>query len=109
MSDAQTRFCMVLTTAKGETVQNIISSLLSQELAACVQVVPMRSHYVWQGVLREDAEDLLLIKAKLADWPALENAIRTAHDYDTPQVLLFDIDAGATSYLDWIESVTRKV
>lgn len=109
MSDESSGFCMVTTTSQGDLTQKIIEAVLSRELAACIQVMPIRSHYVWQGVLRDEAEDLLLIKAKVADWTALEQAIRAAHTYDIPEVLRFDIDAGAQGYLDWIASVTRKV
>ena len=101
-------FCMVLTTAQGATTQKIIEALLSKELASCIQTMPVRSHYVWQGVLRDDAEDLLIIKAKLADWADVEAAIRAVHDYDTPEILRFDVDAGSQSYLDWITQVTRR-
>ena len=99
---------MVLTTAQGDGTRQIIEAVLSRALAACVQVMPIRSHYVWQGVLRDEAEDLLLIKARVDDWIALEEAIRAVHTYDIPEVLRFDIDAGAQDYLDWITRVTRK-
>ena len=108
MSQSPNGFCMVLTTAQGTCTQRIIEAVLSRALAACVQVMPIRSHYVWQGVLREEAEDLLLIKARVDDWIALEEAIRAVHTYDIPEVLRFDIDAGAQDYLDWITRVTRK-
>src|SRR4051794_36986807 len=108
MTEPATGFCMVLTTSQGATTQKIIEAVLSKELAACVQVIPMHSHYVWQGVLRNEAEELLVIKAKTADWDALSDAICAAHDYDIPEVLRFDVDAGGKSYLDWIMSVTRK-
>lgn len=101
-------FCMVLTTAQGATTQKIIEALLSKELAACIQTMPVRSHYVWQGQLQNEAEDILLIKAKLADWADVEAAIRAVHDYETPEILRFDVDAGSQSYLDWIRSVTRR-
>ena len=102
-------FCMVLTTAQGATTQKIIEALLSKELAACIQIMPVRSHYVWQGVLRDEAEELLIIKATLADWADVEAVIRAVHDYDTPEILRFDVDAGSQSYLDWITGVTRKI
>jgi periplasmic divalent cation tolerance protein len=108
MSQSPSGFCMVTTTSQGDGTQKIIEAVLSRELAACVQVMQIRSHYVWQGVLRDEVEDLLLIKAKVDDWTALEEAIRAAHSYDIPEVLRFDIEAGAQSYLDWIASVTRK-
>lgn len=99
---------MVVTTAQGATTQRIVEALLSAELAACVQATPIRSHYVWRGELRDEAEDLLLIKAKLGDWDAIEAAIRQAHDFDTPEILRFDVAAGAQDYLNWIVETTRK-
>jgi periplasmic divalent cation tolerance protein len=98
---------MVLTSARGATPAKIIEALLSKQLAACIQSMPVRSHYVWQGVLRDEAEELLIIKAKLADWLDVEQAIRAVHDYDTPEILRFDIDAGSESYLEWMTKVTR--
>ncbi len=101
------RYCMILTTAQGAITQKIIEALLSKQLAACIQTIPTRSHYVWQGVARDEAEDLLIIKAKVADWSTIEDAIRAVHDYDTPEILRFDVDAGSQTYLDWITQVTR--
>ncbi|MDB5640750.1 MAG: divalent-cation tolerance protein CutA [Hyphomicrobiales bacterium] len=108
MSLSPNGYCMVLTTAQGECTQRIIEAVLSRELAACVQVMPIRSHYVWQGVLRDEAEELLFIKAKVDDWEDLKAAIVKAHTYDIPEVLRFDVEAGGQAYLEWITAVTRK-
>src|SRR3954451_8106980 len=108
MSDNTSGYCMVTTTTQGDLTQKIIEAVLSRELAACIQVMKIQSHYVWHGVLRDEAEDLLLIKAKVVDWDALRDTICAAHNYDVPEVLRFDIEAGAQGYLDWIASVTRK-
>ena len=108
MSPSPTGHCMVLTTSQGDCTQAIIAAVLSRELAACIQVMKIQSHYVWQGALRNEAEDLLIIKARVADWEDLKAAIVAAHTYDIPEVLRFDIDAGAQDYLDWITRVTRK-
>ena len=108
MTESPSGYCMVLTTSQGDTTQKIVEAVLSRELAACVQVMPIRSHYVWQGVLCNEAEELLFIKAKAADWDALREAICAAHTYDIPEVLRFDVEAGAQAYLEWITSVTLK-
>jgi periplasmic divalent cation tolerance protein len=100
-------FCMVTTTTRGDNVKAIIEAVLSQQLAACVQVTPIRSHYVWQGVLRDEVEDMLVIKAKLADYVELEAAIRAVHVYDVPEILRVDVAAGSAPYLDWIMEMTR--
>jgi periplasmic divalent cation tolerance protein len=101
-------FCVVMTTASSEkTVQRLIDAALGQQLAACVQALPMNSHYVWKGEIMREAETLLLFKAKTADYPALEAAIRAAHDYETPEILSLDVAAGLPAYLAWIVDSTR--
>ncbi|MFN3891694.1 MAG: divalent-cation tolerance protein CutA [Beijerinckiaceae bacterium] len=85
----------------------IIARVLDEKLAACVQVFPVTSHYIWQGERRQDLELLLQMKIKTADWDALRETIRAAHPYDTPQIVRIPIEAGHAPYLTWIDDVTR--
>ena len=101
-------FCVVMTTAASdEAVQRLIDAALEGKLAACVQALPIKSHYVWEGEIKREAETLLLVKAKAADYAALEATIRAAHDYETPEILRLDVAAGLPAYLDWIVNSTR--
>ena len=101
-------FCVVMTTAASEeAARRLIDAALGQQLAACVQTLPMNSHYLWKGEIMREAEVLLLFKAKTADYPALEAAIRAAHDYETPEILRLDVTAGLPAYLAWIVNSTR--
>ncbi len=101
-------FCVVMTTAASdETVQRLIDKALGEGLAACVQALPMKSHYVWEGATVHAAETLLLFKAKTADYPALKAAIVAQHDYETPEIIRLDVAAGLPAYLQWIVDSTR--
>ncbi len=101
-------FCVVMTTAPSdETVQRLIDKALGEKLAACVQAMPMKSHYVWKGEIVREAETLLLFKAKASDYAALEETIRAAHDYGTPEIIRLDVAAGLPAYLAWIAASTR--
>jgi uncharacterized protein involved in tolerance to divalent cations len=52
-----TSYSIVVTTySKEETGSRIIDALLSAKLAACVQVVPIRSFYTWKGKVLKDRE-----------------------------------------------------
>ena len=99
---------VVLTTTNSkENVNAIVNSVLAKKLAACIQVVPIESHYLWEGQVNNDCEFLLLLKAKAADYADLEAAIRTVHAYEVPEVVGLDVENGSSEYLDWIKAVTR--
>jgi periplasmic divalent cation tolerance protein len=103
-----TGFCVVLTTTDNEEhAERIVDAVLQAKLAACLQLMPIRSCYVWEGKIARDDEMLILIKAKSADYDDLAACIRAAHTYDVPEIVRLDIAAGEKSYLDWIAAVTR--
>ena len=59
------KYCLVITTyADEENGKKIIDTLLSERLAACIQMMPIQSFYHWQGKIAHDQEKLLLIKSK---------------------------------------------
>jgi periplasmic divalent cation tolerance protein len=103
-----TGFCVVLTTTDNEEhAERIVDAVLQAKLAACLQLMPIRSCYVWEGKIARDDEMLILIKAKSADYDDLAACIRAAHTYDVPEIVRLDIAAGEKAYLNWIASVTR--
>ena len=100
------RVVLTTTNSKGN-VNAIVDSVLAKRLAACIQVLPIESHYLWQGRVNNDHEFLLLLKAKAADYTALEAAIRSVHAYEIPEVVSLKVEDGSSEYLDWIKAVTR--
>jgi periplasmic divalent cation tolerance protein len=103
-----TGFCVVLTTTDSEAhAGRIVDAVLGAKLAACLQLIPIKSCYVWEDKIARDNEILIQIKAKTADFDDLAACIRAAHTYEVPEIVRLDITAGAPSYLDWIAAVTR--
>jgi periplasmic divalent cation tolerance protein len=103
-----TGFCVVLTTTDSEAhAERIVDAVLGAKLAACLQLMPIKSCYVWEGKIARDNEILIQIKAKTADYDDLAACIRAAHTYEVPEIVRLDITAGAQSYLEWIAAVTR--
>ena len=102
------KYCLVLTTcADEENGGEIIDALLSQRLAACVQVMPIQSYYHWQGEIAHDKEQLLLIKTKTALYPRVEETILAHHAYELPEVIQVPIATGFSGYLNWLEQECR--
>lgn len=55
-------YCVIVTTTETkQQAKEIAASLLTAKLAACVQLLPIESHYVWKGEVTESTETLLLI------------------------------------------------
>jgi periplasmic divalent cation tolerance protein len=101
-------FCVVLTTTDSEeNVERIANVVLEKQLAACVQILLIRSNYTWKGRIESNQEFLTLTKAKASDFADLEDAITSVHAYDVPEVISLPGTKGSAAYLDWIASSTR--
>lgn len=101
-------FCVILSTAGSQAEADRLAELLvSRRLAACVQIMPVSSCYVWKGELTRDAEFLLLIKTASHLYPQVQEAIVQNHSYEVPEVIRLPVEQGLGSYLGWIAENTR--
>ena len=57
---------MLTTTPTRDEAAKIAKLLIDEKLAACVQLMPIESFYVWQGATQNEPETLLLIKTRAA-------------------------------------------
>jgi uncharacterized protein involved in tolerance to divalent cations len=104
-----TGFVTVLTTASSDAeAEAIAEALLADALAACVQILPIRSRYIWNGAVQREPEQLLLIKTRADLFEVVRAKIRTMHSYDTPEIVALPIAAGDGDYLSWIGTSTRS-
>ena len=105
----QAKSIIVLTTTPDlEHADNLARQLLSDLLAACVNISPpVQSVYYWDNKLQHDTEYLLIIKTAEKCYQALEQAIQKYHPYDIPEIIAIPIQQGLSSYLDWINKSTR--
>jgi periplasmic divalent cation tolerance protein len=101
---------VVLATAGSEEeAARIARALVTERLAACVNVVgPIRSIYSWQDAVEDAREWLLVAKARKSDVAALDARIRSLHSYDLPEVLALPVAAGSATYLAWLDAATRR-
>lgn len=100
--------CIVLTTVPNREVADAIATaLVSEHLAACVNVLPpMTSVYRWQGKVERADEIQLIVKTAESRFAAVAARLRALHPYDTPEVLMLRADMGADSYIAWIHRAT---
>jgi len=99
---------MFTTTPTREDAQTIARLLIEEKLAACVQLLPIESFYVWQGKTQNEAEVLLLIKTRTALFENAIARIKQIHSYTVPEIVAVPFAAGFSGYLDWIGENTAK-
>ena len=83
--------------------ESLAEKLVSEKLAACVQVMPqMTSFYFWEGEVQKEGEHLLLIKTIRENYDALERFILDNHSYEVPEIVAVDAERISGSYLAWM-------
>lgn len=90
------------------SAEKLTTEILNQNLAACIQLVEIKSRYIWKEKIVSDEEILLRIKSRKSLFSELENTIKNLHDYEVPQIIALNIENAAKSYLDWLESGIKK-
>ena len=100
---------LVLTTCDSEAQATALArQLLEERLVACVSVVPVISHYRWEGELRQEPEVQLLLKTSLATLQPLLEHLERNHPYDVPERLVLPADA-VGAYGRWLLAELRRV
>ncbi|MCI0444877.1 divalent-cation tolerance protein CutA [bacterium] len=96
------------TTGSEDEASKIAEHLVSNRLAACVNIIPsITSVYRWKGEMNTDREILMIIKTDASRFEEIKSAVRNLHSYETPELIAIPIQQGLQQYLDWItESVS---
>lgn len=88
-----------------DTAGQIAEALVSERLAACVNIVAdITSVYRWKGEVEKAPELLLIIKTRQAVYETLQDRIQDLHPYELPEVIAVSVDNGLPAYLDWIKT-----
>ena len=96
-------YSMVVTTcADREAARRLADLLLEEKLAACVQMFPVESIYVWQGKKCQDNETAMFIKSKTGLFNKIAAVIKENHTYEVPEIIHIPITDGLPEYLKWI-------
>lgn len=92
-----------MTAPNKEEARLLAETLVTNRLAACVQILPdIESVYRWQGAIERQSEVLLIAKTMRNKFADLEREVRRIHSYETPEIIALPITEGSTSYLEWL-------
>ena len=96
-----------VTTPNNDDAAKIAEALVSERLAACVNIVAaVESIYLWEGKVTRDSEARMIIKTSDQRFDELEQRVRQLHSYSTPEVVALRIERGSEQYLNWLRDST---
>lgn len=95
-----------ITCGSADEATRIADALVERRHAACVQQLPIRSTYRWEGAVQHDDEILLLVKTTGARFDDVVSTVRELHSYDVPAITALPIVRGSDDFLAWIDAET---
>ncbi len=96
-----------VTCGGAEEAERLATALVEQRLAACVQQLPIRSTYRWNGAIERDDELLLLVKTTRDRYAEVERLVLDLHSYDVPAITAVEVVEGSAAYLEWVAAETH--
>lgn len=97
-----------ITAGSVEEARTIGNKLVSDRLAACVNIIDnVSSMYWWEGEIQDDKEVILIAKTKESLVPELVEKVRSMHSYSCPCIVSLPILNGNRAFLDWVVEETK--
>ena len=95
------------TCGKREEAQKLSEMLITNKLAACVNVWPVESCYTWQGAMKCEGEFVLQLTTLESKLQQIEDLLLSNHTYSTPFVGAVDIRRINREYKEWMSQVVE--
>jgi len=90
-----------------ETARRIARQLVTENLAACANIVPaVESIYRWQDKIENAQETLVCFKTTAARYAAFQDRLKSLHPYEVPEIICLRIADGLPEYLRWVSENT---
>ncbi|MEM0980271.1 MAG: divalent-cation tolerance protein CutA [Cyanobacteria bacterium P01_H01_bin.58] len=89
-----------------EAAQEVAQILVQERLAACVNIFPVHSIYIWEGEVQQAGEWQMIIKTDRSKFAEIELKLGEVHPYDVPEMIALPIQQGTSAYLAWLTAQT---
>ena len=96
------------TTDSPELARDLAAAAVSQRLAACVQIVPIESVYIWEDELQQSKEFRCEMKSRSDCLDALKQLVLSQHTYDLPELVVVELAELSADYRAWLDSLLEK-
>ena len=96
------------TTNSDKIAQAIAENIINSNLSSCVHIIPnIKSIYKWKEEYTNDKEHIIEIKSLEKYKNNIKNVILKHHNYETPEIICFEIDIMNKEYEQWINEQHR--
>ncbi len=83
--------------------EEMARALVEARLVACANILPeMVSIYRWEGQIERGTEAVMMLKTTAERAAEVVEAVRAAHPYDVPAIVVLPLEGGLPAYLAWI-------
>jgi len=94
---------VLITAGSQEEASRIADALVTELLAACVNVLPgVTSVFRWEEEVQREEEWLLVAKSTRDVLEDLVRCVRALHSYDLPEIVALPVVGGSEAYLRWV-------
>ena len=98
------------TTDSIKIAESISEMLVKDNISPCVQIISnVKSVYQWKNKFEHSSEILLLIKTIPENVQKCKNIILKHHNYDVPELIIFDGDIIEDEYKAWFIEHCRRI
>ena len=92
-----------------ETARRIARQLVTENFAACANIIPaIESIYRWKGKVESGDEVLVIFKVAAGCYSEFETKLRGLHPYEVPEIVACKIDHGLPEYLSWVAETCAR-
>jgi periplasmic divalent cation tolerance protein len=86
-----------------ETARRISSQLVTENFAACANILPaIESIYRWKEKIETGSETLVLFKLSEDRQSAFQEKLRSLHPYEVPEIIFVPVSSGLPEYVRWV-------
>ena len=98
---------IVTTTGQLDEARLMARMLVERGLAACAQITPIESFFLWEGTVHNEQEFRVLFKTTGDRYAEVEQAIRALHSYALPAIHAETLGPVYPPYAEWIADNAR--
>jgi len=104
------KYCIIITTFNDKKrAKKLIKKLLTEKLAACIQINEIESFYEWENKKCNEKEFSLSIKTASHLYKEVEMCILKNSPYKVPEIVMVPIKKGHKEYLKWVNASVKKI